>query len=1188
MPKLLLTLIMIFIKVNYSQDVDGVNRDKENISIIKPGISKNIQLKYLEEYFFNFNNTNSSKLQINIRSINCNIDVEPKENIKDSINLNIYSMVIKDNITVSIKPIMDIVDGRHKEKYEVKECPIIINSYYKEPQNSLLLQNKEENVFYFNDDINSLTIYYEIKKKSNNSFASLYFKFEDAPFFIEVSYKNDKNESNYISKDIDESSYIYLNSEFLMCDRDNINVNGNLSIIIQKKDNKNNYMYLKIIEEESISLLEENALNFGFITSKTTYQYYHTEVLEGEEGELMLHNKRNYGILHAKIVNKTDKENNTYDIYNISNYPKGNFPKEELEYDQHYLQLKFDNTQTSNCINGCYLLITYEQKKSEGEFPLVGYEFTILSRIWNSTDYISSIVDISYNEYIISCFGKGASREHYYSIYIPDDVETIMIQLEGDYFEAFYDEKRKKINTLKDGVKKFGTQDIQNVTILNNSNLDLSEKFMSFAFRPKAYYTSVISSYYFRVLYTKKNEAKHYLPINSNFGNLCIPKNDTSSEFYYCYLKLKNNYNESKLNFSISSTNQNEYIRINMERIYKNKSDNSSKSNYFYYIYDESEIDIDYFLITFEFKNGEMKNIISSFCDRVNGTYPHIYSAQMFFLNQYNKTHKFNLKNSFAGNYQYISGDSGIPDDYLTSPNLKGKLITFHFENPFSLDTKTITNEYTYYLQLIHKMKKDDVEELKQGKPLIQLTNKSFETLAYYYKIANKDYINVNVNIKINEENKSDKYNSNYTIQGYIINEDKINRKFNGEYIEIPKPYIGKYSDAYGIGFLQVNEIINETNKMETQYLYVLLVNNDKSNQNNSSEIYLEILAKEYDKNNDLYLPQTEYFIDTFDDAKDGIREFNKYSIFNPEGNTLRPVIELSSQYSDINIEFEDADICKKENILTGFWSYTICENKNVTIYFKVKSSKKKANYMLIYYLNETSDDYTFSLDKNYIIKNLTNDTSKNSIDISIKFNGIDVTNFEEGDLTFFINGTIYEVDENKNKNGDLAESINSTCFLNGINKIDSTSKANSSFYGQSGKSSEFTLIFKDIPRNDGKYFYDLRLQIIARISNNYFREEFLAFVIGLNLTEFKKIEESSKPNKGIPWYAWGIPVIVVGVILIILAFFIIKFLRLKKTNTNLKNEMVSLAFSNDVQKNVLIKDRNNTISESDYESTFI
>ena len=35
-------------------------------------------------------------------------------------------------------------------------------------------------------------------------------------------------------------------------------------------------------------------------------------------------------------------------------------------------------------------------------------------------------------------------------------------------------------------------------------------------------------------------------------------------------------------------------------------------------------------------------------------------------------------------------------------------------------------------------------------------------------------------------------------------------------------------------------------------------------NQNNSSEIYLEILAKEYDKNNDLYLPQTEYFIDTF------------------------------------------------------------------------------------------------------------------------------------------------------------------------------------------------------------------------------------------------------------------------------------------------------------------------------------
>ena len=60
--------------------------------------------------------------------------------------------------------------------------------------------------------------------------------------------------------------------------------------------------------------------------------------------------------------------------------------------------------------------------------------------------------------------------------------------------------------------------------------------------------------------------------------------------------------------------------------------------------------------------------------------------------------------------------------------------------------------------------------------------------------------------------------------------------------------------------------------------------------------------------------------------------------------------------------------------------------------------------------------------------------------------------------------------------------------------------------------------------------------------------------------------------KKDIPWDALGIPVIVVGVILviIILVYFIIPFLKLNKKNTNLQQEMVTLAFSNDIQKSVI------------------
>ena len=109
-----------------------------------------------------------------------------------------------------------------------------------------------------------------------------------------------------------------------------------------------------------------------------------------------------------------------------------------------------------------------------------------------------------------------------------------------------------------------------------------------------------------------------------------------------------------------------------------------------------------------------------------------------------------------------------------------------------------------------------------------------------------------------------------------------------------------------------------------------------------------------------------------------------------------------------------------------------------------------------------------------------------------------------------------------------------------------------------------------------------MRLQIIARILNNNYKEEFLAYTTKVDLTEIR-------PEKSKPWLPWGIPVIVVGSILIIvLVYFVVKFLRLQKTNTNLQNEMVSLAFSNDVQKNVLNKDIELSRNDSDYESTFI
>ena len=158
-------------------------------------------------------------------------------------------------------------------------------------------------------------------------------------------------------------------------------------------------------------MLGKDALNYGFMTTRSIYQYFYMEVFKGEEGQIMLHSKRFYGQLIAKIVNKT--EINETQLNDSSIYPRGLMTDSNyLKYHQNSLQLTYDYKDTLKCFEGCYILITYEQIKCEGYYPKIGYEFTLLSRSWNYSDYIPQIVDIPFNEYILGTFEKDSIKHH--------------------------------------------------------------------------------------------------------------------------------------------------------------------------------------------------------------------------------------------------------------------------------------------------------------------------------------------------------------------------------------------------------------------------------------------------------------------------------------------------------------------------------------------------------------------------------------------------------------------------------------------------------------------------------------------------------------------------------------------------------------------------------------------------------
>ena len=114
-----------------------------------------------------------------------------------------------------------------------------------------------------------------------------------------------------------------------------------------------------------------------------------------------------------------------------------------------------------------------------------------------------------------------------------------------------------------------------------------------------------------------------------------------------------------------------------------------------------------------------------------------------------------------------------------------------------------------------------------------------------------------------------------------------------------------------------------------------------------------------------------------------------------------------------------------------------------------------------------------------------------------------------------------------------------------------------------------------------------MQLQIQAYIIGALFNDEYLLYKINVTLhneTETKTTDEDKPKN----WWKWLLGGGLIFIALLVALIILIKFLKLKKKNSNFQQEMKSLLFSNDIQKNVLIKEQKISKNESDFESTFI
>ena len=75
--------------------------------------------------------------------------------------------------------------------------------------------------------------------------------------------------------------------------------------IVKIEEKKDAVMIVKVIEDYSTPIyFQKNELNIGFIPSSVSYQYYYMEIFKGEQGEIILNNKRYNGMLFSRLIPK--------------------------------------------------------------------------------------------------------------------------------------------------------------------------------------------------------------------------------------------------------------------------------------------------------------------------------------------------------------------------------------------------------------------------------------------------------------------------------------------------------------------------------------------------------------------------------------------------------------------------------------------------------------------------------------------------------------------------------------------------------------------------------------------------------------------------------------------------------------------------------------------------------------------
>ena len=1172
-----LCFILLYVKCQTKIKDEYKQREENYFNYtLEPG---KIILKYLNDSnknYFNFTEGINEDLLVNLYSPSCDIYLYNlnRQNVSlmfttgNAISIKIKNKSFK---TAQINPVPKSYLINDYPKYKNKRiCPLVINTI-EVNKFTLLVEKREPTFLYFYENLRQIILSYNITELMENSSITLSFSFNNITKF-------NINISDIIYTTIINSTTIFLDSDSLSKIKEKI-----LNINITHIENKNCSLIFQIIEPNSIYALQKNNLNKGFITSNYLNQYYYMQVFE-EEGEIMLHNKRNIGKLFGVIKSNIDP-------YNILEYPKDE-KDNKLEFNKHIQKLSLNSKYTSHCKEGCYLLITYYNENYNSNKPIINYEYTLYARIWNVEDEIPQIINIPINEFIFGTFEEDSFINHYYSSFIPYETKKLVIQIQSNHIEGFIGKGKKKLVTSK----KKAYSDL-NIT-LDKINIEFSKDELkelgylnseiSLAFRSKNYFEKIFSFYYFRISILKDNDKILIYPFDSNVGNNCSPEKEGNNS-YYCYFLLSNNNKEFNLNFSVSTS-----IQEDNYTIYYYHNNEKIKSKYIkYYLSNANDKDLQSIIFKYEFQDNKIKTILSTFNNMKDLTYPQIYSSQIYIFSNSNKNINFAVSNrNCLLIYKHIYGRAIIGFDkypkIITDLNFNGKAITI----PNS-EVKNITlqskEDFIFYLKLKSVDENLDIKEIFYDESLNDIIFNTQFPVYYYIKYKNQDILELNFRI-INIEDKNTTTEIN--INGYILNKTTLNRKLNGEFIELKEPITGYYDKGLKNGILQINKLdINESEENNITDIYILIKIDGKHYITNSLSV--EIIAL-----NSSLIPVNQYIMGSFKSIEnsENITYLIRNNIIDNNDNNL--IIEFSPNYEEIKLNFDTSKefTYNKENIAKGIQKYRIStSNNNIKeIYLNINKPKKMSfgNFLFRYYFTKKNEEFIYKFNaSSYKIKNYTKYIKSKAYiclefdqfeiffnDVLVRHNATninendDVYNIINSEIRLKIYGYLYKKVKQNNK---FKELLNTSAITLSESSFENDTEINYAY------NNKFELCFGNLSRKE--FEYDLQIKINIIFSNYFFNKDSLVYSLPVDFSkEFKKneVEKFIKKNY--------IFLIIIGVILIVLLIFIILYFKLIKKAKSLEERVLSISFTSGNEEELFKENLKDKQTNASFDDAFI